>query len=288
MQTLKILALLVLLLTGAAALKSLRPRPQPAPAPVATAAPHPMCTPRYFRETLRSLASTRGQPTTYEQLQQPLRGGPELPGGRPRALRPGQSLDTPHLHLTVGVQRLRSGPEGGPGFATDHLILTVRNRSAAHLLYRVSTSLPMAEAARCGDKVDLPHNALVLLPHQTLRRSECLHHDDARVLISAVEVYEIAPLSHHYLSKLQPEEGAPFDLRVARAHTARDSTPCLLPPWRGRAAPAGDWRALTDYFARHDCDDYALPATYAPLQQPVPLPICAAGATPPGWVTPPG
>lgn len=238
----------------------------------AAAPPEPRCGALHYQALLRSDAAAYGVAAPeLAVIAAPLRGGVELEG--PRALRPGQgALETPHLRLAASVAKLRASSDGTQGFRADHLILSITNRGDAPLAYRVVTALPSPGA--CASKADLPHDAIVLGPRQTLRRSECLYRDREELLIKRVEVYEVTELGRRYLDRLAPSEGGPFDMRLARAHVRGALAPCRGVPWRDLE---GDevWRTVVDFYARHNCDEYSLPRGYRALTAPAPLPICS-------------
>jgi hypothetical protein len=139
--------------------------------------------------------------------------------------------------------------------------------------YRVVTSPP--DAGRCSAKVDLPHNALVLRPRQTLQRSECLLGDKQTLVVTQVDAYEVTELGYYYLSRVDPVYGAAFDRRVASGHDAGGQAPCTGMSWTQLATAGDSFRTLVDFYARHDCDEYALPPGYQPFKKPGDLPACA-------------
>lgn len=216
---------------------------------------------------------------TPEQLRQPLRGGVEL--SQPRVMKGHRAvLDTPHLRLSTSIEKLASSLDGGAqSFRADHLILSITNKSDVPVAYRVVTSLDDPE--KCDNKADVPHNAIVLRPRQTIRRTECLYRSKQALSVTEVDVYEVSDLGYHYLSRLGPSAGGPFDMRVARAHNSGGLPLCRTLPWRDLDTTQKDaWRLVMDFHARHDCDEYSLPRGYRPFTRPGVLPACTAPAEP--------
>src|SRR3954454_10964819 len=107
---------------------------------------------------------------TLEELGRPNKYFDEL-RGRHR-LKTRGSLETPHLRISMAVGK-RTAQLEGQSFAVDHLLLRIENKSDRYLAYRVETSV--TDKNKCASKGDLAHNALVLEPHQTIERTECLY-----------------------------------------------------------------------------------------------------------------
>lgn len=258
--------------------RSMVGRLQRLPMQVAPPPPPPQCTERFYAESLREAAERFHVPEVpLEEMRAPLRGGVEFQGQR--VLRPGSGrLQTKHLSVAAELQRLRYSLDGSQGFVADHLVLAITNRSSQPVVYRVQTSV--ANPERCESKADIPHNAIVLRPRETIRRTECLYRSGS-VLVLRAEAYEISELSYRFLSRLDPGGLGVFDNRVARAHNGGDGTPCGASGQVPALPDVDPWRALVDYYARHHCADYMVPFTYRPFREPGALPVCA-GAPPPG------
>lgn len=235
-----------------------------------------VCAVARYDESLRRAAQRYGvAPATRDELSQPLVGGVELRGSK--VLRGvGARLRTEHLEVQVIRVELQDGlghPELVP-----HLGLSIRNRSDRPLAYRVVTSVPDADL--CETKRDLAHNALALRPGEELRRTECLLRGRRKpvVTVALVEVYEVTELGRALLTRLQPHGKGPFDMRVAGGHDRGDDIPaCPGAQWEPGDADSGDWRRLIEFYARHDCEDYALPSEYSPWDRrgALDLPVCA-------------
>ncbi|MDW8280510.1 MAG: hypothetical protein RMK29_02290 [Myxococcales bacterium] len=233
------------------------------------------CTPMHYQATLQQDAAAFGVPVpTLQELQQPLRGGTELRG---RRLRPqGDVVETEHLRLETSIVKLRSTLDGSQGFRADHLVLRITNKSSVPVAYRVLTTLP--DVQRCGSKADLPHNAIVLRPGETVERTECIFHKRRILQLIQVDAYEVTELGHRYLSRLMPSEGGPFEMRLARAHDRGGLKPCQTIPWRDLDPATDVWLAVVDFHARHNCDEYTQPRGYRPWTRPGTLPACAASS----------
>lgn len=180
----------------------------------------------------------------------------ELP--RKRHLRGGETLRTGHLSLSLQVRRIEGAVEG-QSFRADHLVLKIENPTGHYLAYRVITEVP--NAARCEAKGIVDHDAIALRPHETIARSECLLQKGGGVTLARVEVLEIPALSYYYVSRLDPALVL-YDPRTAAGHTVPRSTACPQTfSWRDirDGAERGEiaWRDILDFYARHNCDEYA-------------------------------
>jgi hypothetical protein len=173
-------------------------------------------------------------------------------------LRAGGVLRSRHLRLSLGVRRVEGAVEG-QSFRADHLVLKIENTSDSYLSYRVSTRVPAA--ARCEAKGVIPHDAIALRPHETILRTECLFQKAAGIDVTRVEVIEVPQLSYHYVSRLIPALIL-YDPRTAAGHAAPKGAVCPQTfSWRDirDGAQRGDiaWRDIVDFYARHNCDEYA-------------------------------
>jgi hypothetical protein len=247
-----------------------------APPPGGKVIADPRCDPGLYAEGLQRDSENFGvPPVAVEVMQQPLTGGVEWTGDQ--VLRPGgPALETPHLRLSLGIEKVDPARSDRPG-RVSHLVLSIANRLGLPIAYQVTTVPSHPE--RCAGMGHLPHNALALLPRETLRRTECLAAPDLTLKVTRIEVYELTELSHRYLSKVQPAEGGPFDLRVAEGHNSGGRYGCpKLADRTGSLAGEGGWRRLVDFYARHDCDRYPMPSSHQPAAGPVALPVCDAVA----------
>ncbi len=232
----------------------------------------PRCNPALYGATLTRDAQKYGVPVPDVQaLRQPLSGGNELHA--PTVLKPHGMIETPHLRLTLSIDRVRTSTDGSQGFRAETLVLSITNKSNVPLVYRVRTAVE--DASDCIRKPEIAHNAIALRPHQTLRRSECLAGRKASLVVKRADAYEISELGYHYLSRLMPEQGGPFEMRVDSPHDPGKTPPCRILPWRGLDGSQTDiWHAVIDFHARHDCDAYSIPSSYAPWTQAGVLPVC--------------
>jgi hypothetical protein len=147
----------------------------------------------------------------------------------------------------------------GQSFAVDHLVLRIENRSEKYLAYRVETSV--TDKHKCANKGDVAHNALVLEPHETLERTECLYRADENIDVTHAEVIELPPLSAYYVSRLPPNPTL-YDSRTSGGHTPLAGSLCPQTfSWReiqeGIDKRQIGWRDVIDFYARHNCDEYS-------------------------------
>lgn len=245
----------------------------PAPSPMtAVLGPAAACSKRGYQALIKTRAKDLKVPEpSIETLSEPLKGGVEFDGRRVmKPLR--DQIETPHLRIATSVDRV--GELGsGAGFRADNLLLTITNLSDNPVAYRVETQMDVFD--RCGSRAAISHNAVVLNPHETIRRSECTYHPRMKLTLTHIEAYEVSFLGHRFLSRLSPEPASPFDLRVAAPHSFGGQRACRSLPWRGLEGEAIErWRRVVDFYARHDCDEYTMPATYEIFKAPGRLPAC--------------
>jgi hypothetical protein len=184
------------------------------------------------------------------------------------------TIETPHLRLSLAVGR-RTAHLEGQSYAVDHLLLKIENRTGRYLAYRVQTSV--TDKHKCQSKGDIPHNALVLEPHQTLERTECLYRADEQLDVMHVEVIELSPLEAFYVSRLPPNPIL-YDARTAAGHVPLAGTVCPQTfSWRdiqeGLDRGVIGWKDVIDFYARHNCDEYSFFKDYRYRTEPsAPLP----------------
>jgi hypothetical protein len=175
-----------------------------------------------------------------------------------RRLWPGRhtGLDLEHLRLSLAVKREAARAFGGT-YSADHALLTIVNRTAKHLAYRVVTEVP--EPRRCVNQAELEHDAVALKPHQEITRSECTLDPRTEIHLTRVEVIELTPLAYHYLSRVPPAMLL-LDARTAAGHFVGSREPCPdlqreeRAGWAQTSGP--EWRDLVDFYARHSCAAY--------------------------------
>lgn len=237
------------------------PRPRPPSADLA-----PTVATRYSAAAYQALLDQDARlyglpPVTAVSMQVPFPAFSEVPAAR--RLEPGKSTRTAHLRLALDVSQ-ETGRLDGQTFRAAHLVLRLENLTDRSLAYRVETEV--GDTKHCAGKGELPYNAIVLGPRETVRRSECLMQQPARLYIKSVDVMEIPPLAAMYAARINPA-WAFYDARAAAGHTPPRGTPC--PPlfdWRSvneaaRRAEVG-WRDVVDFYARHNCDEYSFFPAY--------------------------
>ncbi len=231
-------------------------------------------TPTIFRGLVEEDAKRFGVPApSLEELSRPFPYADELEG-RPSKLRLGAPIETPHLRISLEIAKHKATLEGQT-FATEHLVLRIENRSARHLAYRIDTAVP--EAKKCLMKGDLPHNAIVLEPRQTIVRSECLLRRHKSVDLQRIEVMELPPLAAVYASRL-PATATLYDPRIAAGHVPLAGALCPQTfSWRelrdGLSRKDFGWRDVIDFYARHSCEEYSFFPSYRQRTDPAaPLP----------------
>jgi hypothetical protein len=175
-----------------------------------------------------------------------------------RKLKAKTPLETQHLRLSLAVARKTAHVEG-QSYAVDHLILRIENRSGKYLAYRVQTAV--ADKAKCASMGVLAHNALVLEPHETIQRAECLYRADESLEVSRAEVIELLPLEAYYVSRLPPNPIL-YDARTSGGHVPLAGTVCPQTfSWReiqeGLDRQVIGWKDVIDFYARHNCDEYS-------------------------------
>ncbi len=175
-----------------------------------------------------------------------------------RTLRVGETIHIANISISLTIRRVPGAVEG-QSFRADHLGLKIENRTGHHLAYRVVTEV--SDPARCEAKGVVAHNAIALLPRETIFRTECLFQRQGAVSLISVEVMEIPPLAYAYVSRLSPGLVL-YDGRTAAGHTIPRGAGCPQTfSWRDvrDGAARGDiaWRDIIDFYARHNCDEYA-------------------------------
>lgn len=238
------------------------PPPAP-PAPAPAEAPEKMMntelkySPTVYRAMLEDDAGRFGVPVPkVEQIQKVNAYFDEWKGRR--KLKAKVPFETKHLRMRLEVARHEATLDG-QRYAADHLVLRIENRTNKHLAYLVETSV--GDKHKCASKGDIPHNALVLEPNQALSRSECLYRADEAVELRRVQIMELQPLSAYYLSRLPPSATL-ADARTSAGHMPLKGELCPQTfSWReireGADAKELGWRDIVDFYARHNCDEYA-------------------------------
>ena|GEM_PF-720815 len=192
----------------------------------------------------------------------------ELGKGNPRrrefkgkkSVKAGQELQTESLQLVAEVRSLWVGGEG-KGMKAEHLILRLTNKTTKHLAYRVLTRM----GKKCRGHGFLRHNAIALEPGETIERAECILSRGTRIVITSVEVMDLAPVGYHYVSRLDPLRLG-YVRRIAAAHKLGKLRQCKFFPWRivERALQSKlvHWYDIIDFYSRHNCDEYSFYPDY--------------------------
>ncbi len=241
------------------------PPPPPPPPPVVLDQPVTPIryTPEYFKTIVdKDAAALKLPPPDLKTLAQPLVYASELP--EPKRLKgAGEAFETAHLKLRTLIVKEWATTEAGQSFRFDHIALEITNKSAVPVAYHIPTEL--IGATRCKAKASLQHNALVLRPGETLRRTECIYQNGSFLLLKAVEVVELSPLSLYYVERINP--APPFyDSRTFTGHVVDKAIrACQFIPWRDIEADVqkgAGWGDFLDFYARHNCSEYSFITGY--------------------------
>jgi len=214
---------------------------------------------------------------SLDELKQPIPYFDEIQGKR--RLRPGKPVKTRHLTITLSVEKQQATVDGN-AFRADHLTLQIENNTPKYLAYRVGTQV--LGRRQCLSKGEIAHNAIVLAPHEKIRRTECLYNKGSQVELLGVEVMEVEPLSAYYLSRLAPSLVL-YDARTSAGHVPMAQPLCRQTVnWqeiqRGVEQNKFDWVDMMDFYARHSCDEYAFFDSYRYRDSAeLPLPARPAG-----------
>jgi hypothetical protein len=124
------------------------------------------------------------------------------------------------------------------------------------------------------------HNALALTPGDEVVRTECLARGSKGIRVKKVEVLRLTRLGYHYVSRLDPAQMM-YSERTSAGHEYKGLPPCKLLPWNviqtGLRQGEIEWHDVIDFYARHNCDEYAYFRGYrwskkGPERLPVPPP----------------
>jgi hypothetical protein len=237
-------------------------RPRPPPPPEALMNGQLRYSPVVYRGQLEQDARTFGVPVpAATDVEAPFIYVEEVK--EKRKLTPRTPIETAHLRLSLDIEKHEASMDGHR-YRFEHLVLRLENRTGKYLAYRVLTDV--AERRRCGNKGDIPHNAMVIEPNQTLRRTECLFRTQAAIDVNRVEVMELPHLPAIYVSRL-PATGVLYDRRTSAGHVPLKGNLCPQTfSWReiqeGIEHKQIDWRDVVDFYARHNCDEYAFFRSY--------------------------
>lgn len=174
-----------------------------------------------------------------------------IPGGAP--------IDVAGLRLTARSVR--------PPSSESLVVLDIMNPGTEPLAYVVDTAISGGDSA-CFGRTILEHNAMVVAPGKTERRSECAFKRGMELYVSRVETAALTPMAAFYVSRLQPQAVSPTG-RIVNGHKpglAGGVMPCGLAMSASVRQSLADgslgWRDLIDFFARHSCENYQFPLGY--------------------------
>ena len=248
-------------------------RPKAPPAPEALMNGELRFSPLVYRGQVEQDARSFGVPAPLAgELEAPFVYVEEL--RERRALKPKSPIETPHLRLSLVVEKHQASLDG-QSFRFEHLVLRIENRTGKYLAYRIATDVP--DKKKCSSKGDIPHNAIVLEPNQTVLRTECLYRNHTSIDVERVEVIELPQLAAVYASRL-PATSVLYDTRTSAGHVPLKGALCPQTfSWRdiqeGIDRKQIGWRDVIDFYGRHNCDEYAFFRSYRFRKDPAaPLP----------------
>jgi hypothetical protein len=267
------IAMGVLILHAASAPPLPPKRPDPPPPPSAMINSDMRFSVVYYKGLIEQDAKSYGIPApTYDDLCQ---ANPYFDELRDKQrLRIKAPIETRHLRITLEVSKQTTVIEAQK-LSTDHLVLRIENRTPLYLAYRIQTTIP--DKGKCAMKAELPHDAIVLEPQQTILRTECIYRRDAPIEVTRIEVIELPALSAVYVSRLPPNSTL-YDPRTSAGHTPLRGTLCPQTfSWReikeGIDKKELGWRDVIDFYARHNCTEYSFFKSYRYRGDPgAPLP----------------
>ncbi len=229
--------------------------------------------PHYHKALIERDTQASGLPFDYAQVVEPFPYFLELE--KPLTMQPRKDTwSSSHLELATSVAQ----EWAGGGLKTEHVILTIKNKSRNYLAYRVDTTLP--ELRRCKDAAQRGHNGIALRPGEEVTRVECVFRPGDGVIVRRVEVMEIPAISYHYVSRLYPPHVL-MDQRIGTAHNVPGVKRCSIIPWQEirDAAEAGEasWADVLDFYGRHPCEEYSFFRGYKRETAPRKLPSVPTG-----------
>lgn len=232
--------------------------------------------------------------TSSEIFAQRLAADSERWGVRPTATPESMSAVLAHRSITQRLT-LRPGKDGSAeinGLRLEaftrgkSLGLRIENLADHPVAYRVATR-PDRGTRECRKKENWAHNAMALRergdPAAVAERSECGHRSGKGLVVTAVEVVALEPLSFHYLSRLTPSAVGVTEIS-ANGHRLPPGPSCKRKQIHAVLESAMSdgrttWRDLIDFYARHSCLEYDFPSNYKAFEGPGRLDL---PAVPPG------
>jgi hypothetical protein len=190
----------------------------------------------------------------------------------------GAAFETRDLVISLRVEP--------PANGGDQLVLRIENKTDRHVAYHVDTR-PSDDAHFCVYKIDIPHDAMALAPHEVINRTECGLRPGApaSLWVDRVETMIVPALSYHYVSRLFPAHIG-LDVRATRGHVPPKGAICTDIPEQAirRGIEKGEvsWRDVVDFYARESCAKFIFPVGYRAFtkagERPLPVPQRGAGA----------
>ncbi len=253
------------------------PPPPPPPTPERSVNTVLRFNPSYFQALVNEDARQyKITAPTLDELTKPLVYTDEL--AEPKKLR-SKSDKVTTAHLALGMKVIKEWASAGSGerYRFEHLVLTITNTSDQPLAYRVQTAVE--NLGQCGSKGALAHNAIAILPGETIERTECLWHPKDVLTVNKIETLTLLPLGYRYVSRLVPPQVL-LDERTAAGHEPPTGVKtCQYVPWREiRSAVKTSgigWADVMDFYARHNCDEYSFYEGYHRWTAPGALPAHA-------------
>ena len=186
---------------------------------------------------------------SVEALSQPNAYFNELP--EPVVLGNKKSWSSDHLQIKVHLDRVNY-MQHGARVSSVHSLARIENISPVPIAYR---AILRGEAGKCEVRGAREHNAITLIPGESAEIVVCAGRD--RVRIEGVEVLEVTPLGHHYLSQIPPRalgsdstSDAGHRPKVSVPKCTRVDTKALLAYLQAGTAT---WADIVDFYSRHNC-----------------------------------
>ncbi len=214
-----------------------------------------------YRTYLQRDAASFGIPSVTEQQMAAV--FPYQVDQEHHVLSPGESIEVLGMKLTHSVETVK-------GSSSKQMMLTIENLGHKALAYRVQTRPSSGEGA-CASTRQVRHNALAIPAGGTLKRAECVYRKGRTLEITQVEVIELPELGFLYLSSMDPRNFALAERTVGMHVVPLDRMSCRVPQAGTLRKAILDgrvrWRDQADFYARHRCQTYSLPATYKAFQE---------------------
>ena len=188
-------------------------------------------------------------PATIESMSKPLA---YVSVSDPKTMAPGEEL-------SIAGLKMRLVAEDIPNTSRKQLVLEIKNIRPYAMAYRVNTK-PLKSRGLCGQKADLPYNAIAIRSGQTVRRSECIYSEGILLELVSIETVELTELGYFYVTSLEPRRLG-LDSRTRGGHQLGDRRGiCKLihsAKVEGKVESGIiKWRDLVDFYARHRCQTY--------------------------------